>query len=157
MDELVISIDDPSSPDVIELLDSHLAFAQEWSSPEEVNVLDPARLSSDTISFFSARMCGRLLAVGALCNLNAMHAEIKSMHTVEEARGQGVGRALLNHMVTTARGRGYARVSLETGRGGAFKPARSLYRRSGFEICPPFGDYRISADSVCMTLDLSSP
>jgi putative acetyltransferase len=86
-----------------------------------------------------------------------MHAEIKSMHTVEEARGQGVGRALLNHMVTTARGRGYARVSLETGRGGAFTPARSLYRRSGFEICPPFGDYRISADSVCMTLDLSSP
>jgi putative acetyltransferase len=157
MAELDIGIDDPSSPDVIELLDSHLAFAQKWSSPEEVNVLDPARLSSDTISFFSARMCGRLLAVGALRTLNAMHAEIKTMHTAEEARGQGVGSALLKHMLTAARGQGYARLSLETGQGEAFAPARLLYSRSGFEICPPFGDYRISADSVCMTLSLSSP
>ena len=85
--ELDISIDDPSSPDVIELLDSHLAFAQKRSSPKEVNVLDAARLSSDATFFFSARMCGRLLAVEALRNLNAMHAEIKSMLTAEEARG----------------------------------------------------------------------
>jgi len=155
--EFDISIDDPSSPDVIGLLEEHLAFAQKWSSPEDVHVLDAKRLASDTVLFFSARMFGRLLAVGALRNLNAMHAEIKSMHTVEEARGQGVGRALLEHMVTAARGRGYARVSLETGRGDAFTTARSLYRRSGFEICPPFGDYKISADSVCMTLLLSSP
>jgi putative acetyltransferase len=102
-------------------------------------------------------MCGRLLAVAALRTLNAMHAEIKSMHTAEEARGQGVGNALLKHMLTAACGQGYARVSLETGQGEAFAPARLLYCRSGFEICPPFGDYRISADSVCMTLNLSSP
>ncbi len=102
-------------------------------------------------------MCGRLLAVAALRTLNAMHAEIKTMHTAEEARGQGVGNALLKHMVTAARGRGYARVSLETGQGESFAPARLLYCRSGFEICPPFGDYGISADSVCMTLNLSSP
>jgi putative acetyltransferase len=48
-------------------------------------------------------------------------------------------------------------VSLETGTGDAFAPARSLYRRSGFEIGPPFGDYGISPDSVCMTLDRALP
>jgi putative acetyltransferase len=155
--ELDISIDDPMSSDVAQLLGDHLAFAQKWSSPDEVHVLDAERLASDAVLFFSARMVGRLLAVGALRTLNETHVEIKSMHTADEARGQGVGQAMLEYLLAAARGQGFARVSLETGQGDAFAPARSLYRRSGFEICPPFGYYRISADSVCMTLGLSAP
>lgn len=139
---------------MIQLLEDHVAFAQEWSSPEDVHVLDAERLASDTVWFFSARRLGRLLAVGALRHLDTRHVEIKSMHTAEEARGQRVGRAMLEHLVTAARGRGYLRVSLVTGLGDAFAPSRALYENGGFEVCQPFGDYKITADSVCMTLQL---
>lgn len=141
----------------MDLLLAHHAFAREWSLPENMYVLDAEGLASESVWFFSARRQGRLLAVGALRPVEDGHVEIKSMHTVEGARGQGVGTAMLEHLVMTAGERGYRRVSLETGTRGAFAPARSLYLRSGFEICPPFGDYGISPDSVCMTLDRSSP
>jgi GNAT superfamily N-acetyltransferase len=37
------------------------------------------------------------------------------MHTTEEARGRGIGRAMLDHLLGVARERGFRRVSLETG------------------------------------------
>ncbi len=46
------------------------------------------------------------------------------------------------------------RVSLETGTGEPFAPARTLYRTVGFVPCEPFGDYTENPNSVCMTLDL---
>jgi putative acetyltransferase len=76
------------------------------------------------------------------------------MHTAEAARGQGIGRKLVEHLLAVARERGYARVSLETGAGPPFAPARELYARAGFAPCPPFGDYRASPNSTCMTLAL---
>ena len=36
-----------------------------------------------------------------------------------------------------------------------FAPARALYVKAGFLPCAPFGDYRISPNSVCMTLWLA--
>jgi putative acetyltransferase len=106
------------------------------------------------VTFFSFRAGGELLGVAALKQLSADHAELKSMHTAEAARGQGIGRRLVEHLLAVARERGYARVSLETGAGPAFAPARELYARAGFAPCPPIGDYRASPNSTCMTLAL---
>jgi putative acetyltransferase len=89
-----------------------------------------------------------------LKQLDAEHAEIKSMHTAEAARGSGIGRALVDHLLAVARELGYRRVSLETGAGPAFAGARRLYARSSFTPCEPFGDYQPSPNSVCMTLSL---
>ena len=89
--------------------------------------------------------------MGALKELDATHAELKSLHTVEEARGRGIGRALVAHLVTVAAERGYRRVSLETGDMDAFVPARALYAAMGFVPCPPFGEYASSPTSACMT------
>jgi putative acetyltransferase len=80
---------------------------------------------------------------------------LKSVHTPEAARGCGVGRAMLAHLLSVARDRGYHRVSLETGSMAAFAPARSLYAKAGFEPCEPFGSYRPSPNSTCMTLLLN--
>ena len=74
------------------------------------------------------------------------------MHTVQEARGRGVGRTMLNHLITVAQDRGYHRVSLETGTMPAFAPARSLYASAGFEPCGPFADYQPSPSNTFMTL-----
>ena len=92
--------------------------------------------------------------MGALKQLHEGHGEIKSMHTAEEVRGRGAGRAMLDHLLAVARARGYGRVSLETGTMAAFGPARALYAGAGFVVCEPFAGYRASVNSVCMTLEL---
>ena len=78
------------------------------------------------------------------------------MHTAERCRGQGVARAVLRQIVAAARGRGYCRVSLETGSMDAFAAARAFYARHGFTPCPPFEGYREDPNSVFMTLTLDA-
>ncbi|HUH99573.1 MAG TPA: hypothetical protein VLY65_00890 [Nitrososphaerales archaeon] len=48
---------------------------------------------------------------------------------------------MLSTILEEAKRRGYGRVSLETGPMAAFAPARALYAKFGFEVCPPLGDY----------------
>jgi len=152
-----ISIDDPRTSDVRELLGRHLAFAHATTPPEDVHALDLDGLLDPSISFFSFRLNGELLAVGALKQLDNEHAELKSMHTAEAARGRGIGRAMVDHLIDTARHRGVRRLSLETGSTPAFAPARSLYETAGFEPCGPFADYGPSPNSAFMTMTLDPP
>jgi putative acetyltransferase len=154
MPEGEISTDDPRAADVRALLERHLAFANLHSPPEDVHALDVAGLLDPAITFYSFRLNGELLAVGALRRLDEEHAELKSMHTTEEARGRGIGRAMLDHLLGVARERGFRRVSLETGSMAAFAPARDMYTKAGFTECAPFGDYFVSPNSTCMTLSL---
>jgi putative acetyltransferase len=147
-----ISPDDPRAADVTRLLERHLTFARAQTPPEDAHALDLDGLADPSVTFFSFRDGGELLAVGALKQLDESHAEVKSMHTVESARGRGVGRAMVDHLVSVARKRGFARVSLETGSMAAFDAARALYEGAGFEPCDPFGDYRPSRNSIYMTL-----
>jgi putative acetyltransferase len=149
-----IAVDDPRATDVRELLERHLEFARSTSPPEDTHALDVDGLLDPAVTFFSFRRAGELLAVGALKRLDRGHAELKSMHTVQAARGLGVGRALLGHLIAVARDRGFERLSLETGSMAAFAPARSLYASAGFQPCEPFGDYRPSRNSTFMTLVL---
>jgi hypothetical protein len=79
------------------------------------------------------------------------------MHTAEAARGRGIGRAMVAHLISVARDRGFGRVSLKTGSQPAFAPARSLYTNAGFTPCGPFGDYGPSRHSTFMTLSLGGP
>jgi len=152
LEPIVIALDDPRGEDVQALLVRHLEHANEHSPPEDVHALDLSGLLDPTVTFFSIRSNGALLAIGALKELDATHGELKSMHTAEGARRQGVGRAMVDHLVGVARGRGYQRVSLETGSMDAFSQARSLYLSAGFTACDPFADYRPSPHSTFMTL-----
>jgi putative acetyltransferase len=149
-----ISIDDPRADDIRALLQRHLAFANTHSPPEDVHALDVDGLVDASVTFFSFRINGELLGVGALKQLDEGHAEVKSMHTAEEARGRGIGRSMLDHLIGVARDRGFRQVSLETGSMQAFAPARSLYASAGFRLCGPFGDYAPSPNSTFMTLSL---
>ena len=149
-----ITPEDPLAPDVRALLERHLAFARASSRPEDVHALEAEALAEPGVAFFGARRDGELLGVGALKELGGGHAEIKSMHTAQEARGLGVARRLLDHLLETARERGCTRVSLETGAQDAFAPARALYERAGFEPTGPFADYPDSPNAAYFTLDL---
>jgi putative acetyltransferase len=151
---LAIAADDPTADDVRALLERHLAFAREVTPPEGVHALGVEGLLDPGVTFFSARLDGQILGVGALRQLDESHAELKSLHTVEAARGQGIGRALVEHLLSVAADRNCQRVSLETGVMEAFAPARSLYAKVGFSPCAPFGDYVSSPTSACMTIEI---
>lgn len=152
-----IAIDDPRADDVRRLLARHLAFAHATTPPNDVHALDVDGLVDPAVTFFSYRAGGEVLAVGALKRLDREHAEIKSMHTAAEARGRGIGRAMVDHLLAVARRRGHRRVSLETGAGPGFAPARRLYASAGFAPCEPFGEYRPSRNSTFMTVALDGP
>jgi len=152
MGSFVIEPDDPRRDDVRSLLEQHLAFANEHSPPEDVHALDLEGLLDPAVTFFSLRVNGELLGIGAIKQLDHHHAELKSMHTARAARGQGVGRAIVDHLLAVAATRGIHRVSLETGSMEAFAPARSLYASAGFIPSGPFGDYEQSPNSTFMTL-----
>jgi putative acetyltransferase len=154
MDAMNISPGDLDDPRIIALLGKHLEMMRAASPPDSVHALDLSGLKNPAISFWAAWDREILQGVGALKTLDASHGEIKSMHTTASARGRGIGQAMLTHIITTAKARGMTRLSLETGSMDAFIPARTLYARNGFTLCPPFGDYWDDPASVCMTREV---
>ncbi|MDJ0665319.1 MAG: GNAT family N-acetyltransferase [Acidimicrobiia bacterium] len=154
MSDITISRVDPRDSDVNELLQRHWEFTAEVTPPEHIHALDLDGLLDPSVALFALREDGRLLGVGAVKTLGAGHVEIKSMHTAVSARGEGVGRKLLAHLLGVARSNGAVRASLETGIQEAFQPAISLYADAGFTFCGPFADYAANSNSVFMTLRL---
>ena len=152
-----ISVDDPSAADVRLLLEQHVHEMHTASEPDSCHALDADGLRDPAVTFWTARRPedGSLFGCGALRELSASEGEIKSMRTVPAARRQGVAALLLRTIMDEARRRGYARLSLETGREDFFVPARTLYAQYGFTECGPFGAYRPDPNSVFMTRLLS--
>ncbi|GAA4733306.1 GNAT family N-acetyltransferase [Pedococcus ginsenosidimutans] len=144
------------TPQVVALLAAHVEDMRRYSPPESVHTLDLDRLRAPDLTFWSAWEGEEVLGCGALRELDPRHGELKSMRTAPEHRGRGVGSLVLEHLVATARSRGYARLSLETGSPDEFAPARRLYARRGFVECGPFGPYAADDFSVFMTFDLSA-
>lgn len=151
---ILIRDDDLSHPAIHALLEEHLRNMFETSPPESVHALDLQGLRSPGISFWSAWNGELLLGCGALKVLNAEHGEVKSMRTPNALRRRGAGRAILAHIIDTAKQRGYRRLSLETGSMAAFDAARRLYENFGFVYCGPFGHYVDDPNSVFMTMEL---
>lgn len=154
MSRWIVAEDDPTEPDIVALLGRHLAFARAVTPPDDVHALDLDGLLHESVTFFSIRADGHLLGIGAIKQLAEGHMELKSIHTAEEARGNGVGRAMVDHLLDVARHRGATRVSLETGSMDEFAPSRALYSRVGFVECEPFGDYHPGRSSTFMTMEL---
>ena len=152
--DVVIAIEEPTTPEAIAVLEQHLAFAREVTPEGGVFALDLGALVRPDVIFLGGRFHGRLVGVAALKEIDARTVELKSMHTIAAARGTGVGQALVVHALALARDRGYRRVNLETGNFAAFAPARALYQRCGFTPCEPYGPYVGSPTSSCMTIAL---
>ena len=149
-----IRIDDLQGPQIAALLKEHLEHMAELSPPESVHALDLNALRGTDITFWSVWSERELIGCGALKALTAEHGEIKSMRTARQYLRRGVAAAVLQHIISEARGRGYRRLSLETGSQDGFAPARALYARHGFAVCGPFGAYVEDPHSVFMTRTL---
>jgi len=114
--------------------------------------LDPSEVADGQGAFLIASSGGRPVGCGAVRRIEARTGEIKRMYVSPDARGRGIGRAVLAALEAEARTLGIARLVLETGlRQGE---ALALYEGAGFSRIPPFGEYVNSPLSVCMAKDL---
>ena len=145
--------DDPTAPHVAGLLEHHLAELR-GEMADFAFALDATGLAVPEVTFWTAWRGEVLTGFVALKQLDPQHGELKSMRAAPEARGTGVGRALLNHVIGEARARGYDRLSLETGTAALHAPAVALYRSAGFIDTDAFADYRPSPHNQFFTLSL---
>jgi putative acetyltransferase len=154
MNAFTISPDPLESADVLDLVRLHLAEMQAASPACNVHALPAARLREDDVSFFAVRRGDDLAAVGALKALGEGRGELKAMRAAPAFRGQGAGRALLEHLIGEARARGLCWIGLETGRTEEFADAIKLYEGYGFRECEAFAFYRSDEFSMCMECEL---
>lgn len=151
---LEIRLDDLSDPQIIALLEEHLADMRATSPPDSKHALDLDSLKSPLVKFYSLWDGDTLAGFAAYKSLSATEAEIKSMRTASAYKKLGLASLLLNHLINDARQHGYQTLSLETGSMDYFRPARCLYEKHAFDYCEPFADYVEDSNSVFMSLDL---
>lgn len=147
---------DLDDPRVIAMLRRHVTRARAETAPDSAHALDLSALKSPDVCVWTLWDANALVGIGALKRLSPDHGEVKSMYTAETHRRKGAGRALVEHLIASARAGGLTRLSLETGSWPYFGPARTLYAACGFAPCRPFADYRLDPNSVFMTLELKS-
>ena len=120
---------------MVALVAEHLAGMHGNSPPGHVHALAIEGLRQPGVTFWSAWKGEALCGCGALKELDPGAGELKSMRTRNAFLRQGVGQAVLDEIVRTARARGYSSLFLETGTGEAFAAAHALYLRNGFKWC----------------------
>ena len=145
---IVIERSDPKEPQATALLQASHAMMQSLFPPEDNSFLSIEELCAEEVFFFTARKGTQVLATGALV-VKTGYGEIKSMFVDPNARGQGVGDAILRALHDVAREKGLGSLKLETGN--SLHAALRLYARHGFTPCGPFGDYIANESSIFMT------
>lgn len=142
-----VVIGDPRAPQVSALLRQSHALMQSLFPPEDNFFLNIDDLCAPEITFFVAREGGAVLGTGALAD-KGDYGEVKSMFVAPDARGKGIGEALLRQIEAASRRQGHRAIKLETGN--VLHAAHRLYERAGFTKCGPFGDYPAANSSVFM-------
>tara|TARA_Y200000002_G_C22164114_1_gene448345 strand:- start:63 stop:530 length:468 start_codon:yes stop_codon:yes gene_type:complete len=139
------------NPDVNELLIKHFIELRAASPEGSAHVLDIPGLKVPSIKFWSLWENNKLMGCGALKFLNNDHGEFKSIRIHDNFRNQGNGISVINHLINEAKKLKIKKLSIETGAGEFFKPARKLFIRSGFKTCEPFAHYKEDINSVYFT------
>jgi putative acetyltransferase len=143
-----ITIDDPCQPDIVALLAASDAYMATLYPAESNHLLDVASLQRPEVTFVVARDKGRVVGCGSVMNSGESWAEIKRMFVAPEARGQRLGRRLLQKLESIASNAGVTLLRLETG---VKQPeALALYRAAGFVETGAFGHYHPDPLSVFM-------
>ncbi|MFI6297569.1 GNAT family N-acetyltransferase [Nonomuraea sp. NPDC050790] len=146
-----IVVDDLSGPEIAAFLEEHVRQMRAISPPGSSHALDLDGLRGPEVTFWSVLDGAEVVGCGAVKELDAAHAELKSMRTAVDRKRSGIASRLLEHILLEAKGMGFERMSLETGSEEFFLPARRLYERFGFGYCDPFAGYRPDPNSVFMT------
>jgi putative acetyltransferase len=112
-------------------------IAGRWDTVEDDVAALPGDYAPPSGALFLARLHGEPVGCAALHPLDAPGcAELKRMYVRPEARGHGIGLALVDAVRTEARRIGYTRLRLDTAP--ELHTAITLYRRLGFIEIPPY-------------------
>ena len=144
------------NPEVNELLIKHFVELRSVSPEGSTHVLDIAGLKDPSIKFWSLWEENDLVGSGALKFLDKEHGEFKSIRVNDRFRSKGNGSKVIDHLIKEAKKLNIKRLSLETGAGDFFLPARKLFNKCGFEPCKPFSHYKNDINSVYMTMLISN-
>jgi len=145
-----IQIDDLSSEESQSIAREHMAGMLANIPIGSINSFPLDKLRIPSITFWTAWIGSELCGCGALQTLDHQNGEVKSMRTKARFLRRGVGQALLSHIIKEAKAKGIKHLNLKTGSPDAFAAARAMYLRNGFEICEPFGDYKLDPQLVFM-------
>ena len=63
---------------------------------------------------------------------------------------------IVNHLINEAKKLNVEKLSLETGSGEFFAPARNLFKQCGFKACGPFAHYKEDVNSCYMSMLISN-
>ena len=144
------------NPDVNELLIKHFIELRAASPEGSAHVLDIPGLKVPSIKFWSLWKNNKLMGCGALKFLDNEHGEFKSIRIHDNFRNKGNSVSVINHLINEAKKLNIKKLSIETGAGDFFKPARKLFIRSGFKTCEPFAHYKEDINSVYFTKIISN-
>ena len=137
--------------EVNELLKKHFIELRAASPEGSTHVLDIRGLQVPSIKFWSLWEEDKLIGCGALKFLEKGHGEFKSIRIHDDFRRMGNGVNVINHLINEAKKLDIKKLSIETGAGEFFKPARKLFKQCGFETCDPFAHYKEDVNSVYLT------
>ena len=140
------------NPEVNELLIKHFVELRAASPEGSAHVLDIPGLKVPSIKFWSLWRQEKLIGCGALKFLSKDHGEFKSIRIHDNYRKQGQGINVINHLINEAKKLKIKRLSIETGAGDFFLPARKLFEKTGFTVCGPFAHYKKDVNSVYLTM-----
>ena len=143
-------------PEVNELLTKHFIELRAASPQGSAHVLDIPGLKVNSIKFWSLWEEDHLLGCGALKFLNKEHGEFKSIRIHDNFRQKGNGIKVVNHLIYEAKKFKIKRLSIETGAGKFFEPARKLFKKAFFEQCKPFAHYKEDVNSIYFTKLISN-
>ena len=138
-------------PEVNKLLTKHFIELRSVSPKGSTHVLDIKGLKVPSIKFWSLWQNDLLMGCGALKFLEKEHGEFKSIRIHDNFRKKGNGVNVINHLICEAKNLDIKRLSIETGAGDFFLPARKLFKQCGFEECEPFAHYKKDINSVYLT------
>ena len=137
--------------EVNELLTKHFDELRAASPEGSTHVLDIPGLKVPSIKFWSLWENKKLLGCGALKFLDNFHGEFKSIRLHDDFRNKGNGIKLIDHLFDEAKKLNIKRISIETGAGIFFKPARKLFDLCGFKPCKPFAHYKEDKNSIYLS------
>jgi len=138
-------------PEVNELLKKHFVELRAASPEGSAHVLDIPGLKVSSIKFWSLWEDDKLMGCGALKFLDKEHGEFKSIRVHDVYRGKGNGIKVIKHLIEEAKKLNIRRISIETGAGKFFEPARKLFQKCNFKPCEPFAHYKKDINSLYLT------
>ena len=136
------------------MLKKHFIELRSVSPAGSTHVLDIDGLKDSSIKFWSLWENNKLVGCGALKFLEKNHGEFKSIRVADAFKKKGIGERIINHLIEEAKKLKISKLSIETGAGDFFLPARNLFSKFGFKKCPPFAHYKDDPNSCYYTLDI---